>query len=191
MLAALWILSESKLRQFFLPNASIIANMAVFYLMLLPMPFLIYINHIQAHRYQKWYVLLCVANVADFVISTGLQVLEIYDFIDTIMLTYIILMIEILFVTLTIIIDWHKGLTEYHLISLGFLGMIVCGIVELIWQYQRFIKTTGIMMNFGLFILVVMASIQTAQEIIRLEKEKQLAIMMGKYKADFLASMSH
>ena len=191
MLAALWILSESKLRQFFLPNASIIANMAVFYLMLLPMPFLIYINHIQAHRYQKWYVLLCVANVADFVISTGLQVLEIYDFIDTIMLTYIILMIEILFVTLTIIIDWHKGLTEYHLISLGFLGMIVCGIVELIWQYQRFIKTTGIMMNFGLFILVVMASIQTAQEIIRLEKEKQLAIMMGKSKADFLASMSH
>ena len=69
--------------------------------------------------------------------------------------------------------------------------MIVSGIVEMIWQYQRFIKTTGIMMNIGLFILIIMASIQTGREIIGLEKEKQLAVMMSKSKADFLASMSH
>ena len=191
MLTTLWILSESKLRQFFFPNVSVVANMAVFFLMLLPLPLLLYMNHIQAYRYQKWYVLLCVANIVDFVISTGLQLLEIYDFVDTIFITYVILLIEILFVSVTIVIDWYKKIGEYRLIAVGVFGMIVSGIVEMIWQYQRFIKTTGIMMNIGLFILIIMAFIQTGREIIGLEKEKQLAVMMSKSKADFLASMSH
>lgn len=191
MLTSLWILSESKLRQFFFPNMSVVANMAVFFLMLLPMPFLLYLNHIQAYRYQKWYMLLCTANIVDFVITTGLQLFEIYDFVDTISITYGIVLMEILFVLGTIVLDWYKKIGEYRPIAVGIFGIIVTGIMEIIWQYLRLIKPTGIMLDIGLFIMIIMAAIQAGQEVIGLEKEKQLAVMMSKSKADFLASMSH
>ena len=57
LLGAVWMLGESKLRQLFVSNASILSNMCFFVVMLCPVPIMFYIDSVQQGRYRK--MLLC------------------------------------------------------------------------------------------------------------------------------------
>lgn len=83
ILGAVWMLGESKLRQLFVPNASILSNMCFLVVMICPIPIMFYIDSVQQGRYRKVYhVAECIICV-NFVICTILQVLNIADFIST------------------------------------------------------------------------------------------------------------
>ena len=64
---AMWMLAESKLRQFLLPNNSVYGSIAFFAVMIIPLPFYIYIDSIQNHRYQKCYRFMCAVTIVEYV----------------------------------------------------------------------------------------------------------------------------
>ena len=83
ILGAVWMLGESKLRQLFVSNASILSNMCFFVVMICPIPILFYIDSVQQGRYRKVYHVAECITCVNFVLCTALQVLNIADFIST------------------------------------------------------------------------------------------------------------
>ncbi len=192
LLTATWIIAESKLRQFLLPNNSVFGSMAFFAIMLIPFPFLIYMDSIQHKRYQKRYIILGGISTGIFVGCTGLQVFNIVDFLDTLFLMNGMLLLCCLVVGMTMIKDAKNGeLKEYRSIAMGAVGIIISCCVEIIWVYQNAYQLRGVMISCGLVFLLFMASIKTAKDLMEIEKETSIALMVGKSKADFLANMSH
>ena len=81
ILGAVWMLGESKLRQLFVSNASILSNMCFFVVMICPIPILFYIDSVQQGRYRKVYHVAECTTCVNLVLCTALQVLNIADFI--------------------------------------------------------------------------------------------------------------
>ena len=77
------MLGESKLRQLFVSNASILSNMCFFVVMICPIPILFYIDSVQQGRYRKVYHVAECITCVNLVLCTALQVLNIADFIST------------------------------------------------------------------------------------------------------------
>lgn len=188
----LWMIAESKLRQFLLPNNSVFGSIAFFAVMIMPLPFIIYMDSTQKRRYHKWYILMGGICIAEFVICTILQLCNIKDFIDTMLYMHIVLGLMFVLAAGTILVDMsQKRLDDYRLVAYGFLGVIITGSVEIIWVYLNISHTRGVMIGIGLLFLLTMASLKTGRDLMKREKEIHLAVMMGKSKADFLANMSH
>lgn len=91
ILGAVWMLGESKLRQLFVSNASILSNMCFFVVMICPIPILFYIDSVQQGRYRKVYHVAECITCVNFVLCTALQVLNIADFISTMFLSHMVI----------------------------------------------------------------------------------------------------
>ena len=184
---------ESRIRQFFLPNASVASYVGFFLTMLIPYPFIVYVNRVQKGRYEKVYhgFSLCVA--ANFAISTVLQLCKVVDLADTVIVSFAIIIIMLIIIVTTICLDIKKRkISEYGVVIFGFIAMILVAVWE---TYITFIPESpyhgGVGLSFGLIIFLFMAVFKTAKDLLEMEKEKQKAIVAGEAKATFLANMSH
>ncbi len=192
LIASVWLIAESKLRQIFLPNSTIASDVGFFMIMLLPFPFLAYINKIQRCRYEKWYTLIGICAAANYVISTGLQLADIKDFSETMGVAHIIIIALIVLLFATVIIDiTKKHISEYKEVALGLAGLMIAGVFEVFMVYDKFAIYNGMALCIGLAFLFFMAVIQTGKDLLELEKEKQIAVAASESRAMFLANMSH
>lgn len=192
LLASTWILAESRLRQFILPNSTVAMNMGFLMIMLLPYPFSSYLNKIQKYRYGKVYGAVQICAIINCVVAVMLQVLNIKDFFETMGISHVILIGMILLMVITIIIDAHKGyIEEYKEVVFGFVGLMVAGIWEIGLVYVNNSNHNGIALCIGLVFLLFAAGMKAGRDVLRSEKEKQIAITASESKANFLANMSH
>jgi len=190
---SLAMLSESRIRQLFLPNSSMAAHVGFLLTILIPYPFMVYICRLQKRRYEKIYKLCSWFVAANFFVSVLLQMLGIADLADTSIVAYGSIIVMIFIMAITIVIDTVKGKVQEY-------GEVVIGIVVMIfvaaWEvYINFVPEVaihgGVLLSFGLLGLLVTAIFKTAREMLAVEKEKQMAIAAGNAKAQFLANMSH
>lgn len=191
-LASLWLICESKLRQFFLPNSTIAMYMGFFIIMILPYPFLMFINNVQERRYEKTCSVVAVCAIINFIACTLLQLLNIKDFFETMTSSHIVLIATILFIIATILIDAKRGyMKQYQPVAIGCVCFLLSGIGEVCQSYITNAKYNGIALCIGLVILLMMAVVNVGKDILSIEKEKQVAIASSESKAQFLANMSH
>ena len=192
LLASLLMLTESMVRQFYLPNLSVASNMGFFVTKLLPYPFLVYVDMIQRHRYRKYYMAAAVCVIANFCLSTALHILGIVDFLDSMFLDYGMIMLAIFLGYGSMMIDVWKGkIKEYWEVAVGLLGLTLAAVLEIYLVYHPTSKDGGVALGAGLCFLLAMASLKTGRDMQVIEKEKQRAVVAGEAKAQFLAHMSH
>ena len=173
ILGAVWMLGESKLRQLFVSNASILADMCFFAVMLCPVPVLFYIDSVQQGRYRKIYHVAECITCANFVICTVLQVLDIADFITTMFLSHLVIAGTFLTILITIIRDIIRGTAKkYKLPLIGIVAVIIAVILEMTEVY-RAVSMSGIFVGAGLMVLLVVTLIQTTDHIHELELARQ------------------
>lgn len=173
ILGAVWMLGESKLRQLFVSNASILADMCFFAVMLCPVPVLFYIDSVQQGRYRKIYHVAECITCANFVICTVLQVLDIADFITTMFLSHLVIAGTFLTILITIIRDIIRGTAKkYKLPLIGIVAVIIAVILEMTEVY-RAVSMSGIFVGAGLMVLLVVTLIQTMDHIHELELARQ------------------
>jgi len=120
-------------------------------------------------------------------------VFGIVDLADTSIVAYGSIIVMILIMAITIALDTVKGkLQEYGEVAIGIIAMIFVTACEV---YINFVPEVaihgGVLLSFGLLVLLVTAIFKTAREMLEVEKEKQMAIAAGNAKAQFLANMSH
>lgn len=184
---------ESRIRQFFMPNVSIASHVGFLMTILIPYPFIVYVNRVQKGRYEKCYNALSLCVAANFVVSVLLQILNILGLEDTMVVSYGMIIIMLVIMSVTIVLDIKKGrIGEYGEVVFGFIAMIIVAIWE---TYITFVPETsypgGVALSFGLIILLFMAGFKTAKDMLAVEKEKQMAIAAGEAKEKFIANMSH
>ena len=173
LLGAVWMLGESKLRQLFVSNASILSNMCFFVVMLCPVPIMFYIDSVQQGRYRKVYhVAECITYV-NFVLCTALQVLNIADFISTMFLSHMVIAGTFLTIFITICRDLIQGTAKHYKLPLiGLVAAMIAVMLEVTAVY-RVVSLSGIFIATGLVVLLVVTLIQTMDRIRELELARQ------------------
>lgn len=193
MLASLWVIAESRLRQLLFPNNSVIASMSYIALMLVPFPFTIYINNLQKRRYERMYFGFLMLVALNNFVCILLQALEKVDFVESMAAMIAMIVVMVLIALITILIDWRKKLLEeYRLVAIGCIGIVFSGILTIycmnVFDGDNYI---GLPLCAGLSFLLIMASIAAARFVVDAEKEKQKALEASASKVSFLTRMSH
>ena len=173
ILGAVWMLGESKLRQLFISNASILSNMCFFVVMLCPVPIMFYIDSVQQGRYRRVYHVAECITCVNFVLCTALQVLNIADFISTMFLSHLVIAGTFLTIFITICRDLIKGTAKHYKLPLiGLVAAMIAVMLEVTAVY-RVVSLSGIFIATGLVVLLVVTLIQTMDRIRELELARQ------------------
>ncbi len=190
--ASSWMIAESRLRQFIMPNGTMAVYLGFFMIMLLPYPLAAYINKVQKCRYQKAYSLISVAIVINCIFATTMQILGIKDFFETMLISHGIIISLIIIMTTTIILDIRRGyVKEYQAVAIGFAGLMAAGLGEIGMVYINSSQYNGIPLCLGLVFLLFAAGMKTRKDIFVAEQERKIAIAASESKAQFLANVSH
>ena len=190
--AAIWLIVNSVFRQILFPNISVTAELPFYMVMLLPLPFMIYMNSVQKNRYQKAYTVFCICAISYTLLCSGLHMAGIRDLYKTFPIVAGGCLLCILFIFATIIMDIRKKhIKEYYFVALGILGAIISATVQLVTYFGRKEIFSGSVLAIGLIILLVCSVINTVKNIFTIEQEKRAAVLANEAKGQFLASMSH
>ena len=191
-LAAVWLMTHSDFRQLLFPNVSVVGDMTFFMVMLLPFPFILYINQVQKGRYQKLFIGVMCIEVVNFVLCTTLHVINKVDFADSFTLMAVVSFISIASMIGTILADICKGkIKEYWLVSLGVAGSCLGAVIQILLYFQRTVLFHGVMIVIGLIFLLVVSFFDAIRNILEEEKHTEKVIAAGEAKARFLANLSH
>lgn len=193
LVASIWLIGNSVFRQIFFPNISVASDITFYCIMLIPIPFLVYMNSIQQGRYQRIYVGVGWVSAVNLVGCTILQVSGWKDFTDTITCMEAVDFLVIAVVLLMMLLDlYHKKIREYLWIAVGILGVCFAAVAQmLLYSFKTDIPFQGIILAVGLVFLLVMAVFSTMRGILHMERERSEALMASEAKAKFLANMSH
>ncbi|MCM1159808.1 MAG: response regulator [Roseburia sp.] len=192
LMTAVWLITNSTFRQLLFPNLSIINDMTFLMIMLLPLPYLLYMNEIQKDRYRCAYQVLEGIGIVNFFLCCGLHMSGLSDFTDTIIYVSAFCILSIVLLLVTILLDLHKKLIrEYTFVAIGMIGVCVAGFAQIIIYFQRIIGFNGVILAAGLIFLLIFSTISTVFEVMDMDREKQRAQQSSESKGRFLANMSH
>lgn len=190
--AAVWLITNSTFRQLIFPNLSVINDITFLMIMLLALPFLLYMNEVQKDRYGRGYRILESIVIANFFLCSLLHMTEICDFTDTIRYVSALCVISIVWMIVTILLDVRKGkIGEYRFVAIGMLGICVAAFAQILIYFHKPDLFNGVILALGLIFLLGFSTISTIHEIMDMEREKQQALLASESKGRFLAKMSH
>ena len=173
LMGAAWMLGESKLRQLWIPNVSILSAVCFLVILLCPVPVLIYMDSVQKKRYTRMYHTIGYAAVADFVVCTLLHLAGVKDFIETLPVSQGILVITFLAVCTTFGIDFfRKRAGEYGLTLIGMLIAMMSVVVEVVSTYYV-VVLSGIFTGIGMLVLLFANIVRTVQSVRDMEIQKK------------------
>ena len=192
LIASIWLIAESRLRQLVFPNNSVASDVGFLMVILMPYPFLAYVNVIQKRRYQKVYMAMSAISIANFVFATIFHFGNIMDFSQTMGVSHGIIILMIGIFTVTVMNDVCKGdVKDYPEVAVGIGGVMLAGIQEIYLVYDKASLYNGVALCLGMVFLLFTAGIKTGRDMLKIEKEKHLAIVANESKSKFLANMSH
>lgn len=192
-IGAAWVLSNSIFRQLYTRNVSIMADMPFFMVMLLPIPFIIFVNEAQNRRYGNlcfFCTWICSLNVffCTILFITGSVTLS-----GSFKFSSVCVILSVVLVIVTMIIDFKKKLMDgYILIAMGLIILAICAIVQIVlYFFDHSSVFSGFVMSVGLFIFLLFSIAHTIKQLLRTEADKLDALEASKAKGKFLANMSH
>ncbi len=192
MLCSVWMLSEMEFRQLLFHNVSTLAYMTYISIMLIPVPFVLYINEIQKDRYKKIFAIPLTYAMVVFIMAVVLQIFNVVEFLQILPFAHIGIAFSSVCIIVTVLNDIRNGkIKEYIYVGIGILGLVVATFIEIILYYMNITVTIGAALVIGLMFLLVMAIIKTGQDLMESENLKKEAIMAREAQTRFLANMSH
>lgn len=173
LMGATWMIGESKLRQLWIPNVSILAALCFIIVMICPLGILLYVDTVQKSRYHRIYRWIELAACINFVVSVTLQLTGKADFIETLPGSHVVLSVTFVAIFVTFIRDMlHGGSRDYHLALVGMVIALVSALIEMVSVY--FVVTiSGLFIGTGLVILLFLNLIRTVRSVRNLERLRQ------------------
>lgn len=191
-LTAVWIITNSLFRQLMFNNLSVVNDIPFLMILMLPFPFVFYVNSVQKNRYRKVYIALSTFLIIDFVVCVVLHVTRKVDYADTISVMAAICLLTIAIIGITVLCDIKNGkIKQYFWVAIGLFSAFIASCIQIGVYFLRIVDTSGIFLAFGLMLLIIASIIGTIRSIIEMDRAKDRAEMKSKTKADFLANMSH
>lgn len=173
LMGAAWMLGESKLRQLWVPNTSVLSVVCFLVILLCPIPLLLYMDSVQKKRYTGIYRVITYAAVVDFIVCCLLHVTGVKDFIETLPISQILLVITFITVCITFGIDmFQKRAGEYGLTLIGMMIAMLAVIVEVISVYYV-VVVSGIFIGAGMLVLLFANIVRTVQSVRNMEIQRK------------------
>ncbi len=193
IIGAVWVLSNSIFRQLYTRNISVMSDTPFLMVMIMPLPFIVFINSLQKGRYQKALMVCSLIEVTNFAICGVLFVAGKVPLIQSFGVTAACTLVSIVIFFSTIFVDLRKGLLgSYIYVALGFALLAVAAVVQLLaYQFAHNGIFSGLFMAFGLFGFMMCSIIHTIKQLINIRLEANELVYINKAKDDFLANMSH
>ena len=193
IVGAMWVLSNSIFRQLYTTNISVMSNIPFLMVMIMPLPFLIFIDSLQKGRYQKVLKLTAFMEIANFIVFSILFVTGDVSLIDSFLSSAFCALVSIIVMFTTMILDLKKHLLKtYKFVAAGFGVLAVAAVVQIfVYQFSHNGIFSGLFMAFGLFGFMICSIIHTIKQLISVRVESNELIHISKAKDDFLANMSH
>lgn len=190
--AAVWLITNSTFRQLLFPNLSIVNDITFLMIMLLALPYLLYMDTIQKGRYRMVYQPMEGISIGICLVCSFLHMTNICDFTDTIRYVSGFCILSILLMLVTILLDIRKGkVREYAFVAIGMIGVCIAAFIQIVIYFWRVHLFNGVILAVGLIFLLVFSTISTIREIVYMDREKQKALQASESKGKFLANMSH
>lgn len=193
ILGACWVLSNSIFRQLYTRNISVMSDMPFLMVMVMPLPFLIFINSLQKGRYKKLLIICSIIELSNAGICMLLFLIGKVNLVDSFTSSAICSLISILTMISTVIIDIVKHqVYEYRFVAIGFFLLAIAASFQLV-LYQAFHNGvfSGLIMSVGLFGFLICSIIHTIKQLIGIRVESSEIAHISKAKDDFLANISH
>ena len=193
ILGACWVLSNSVFRQLYTKNMSIMQAIPFLMVMIMPLPFLVFVNSLQQNRYRKLIGMAGAIEIINFVICTTLFVSGVVSITRSFVPSALcaILSIIVMFVTLFRDLRAHK-IHTYKYVAIGFALLAISAVIQIgAYQFAHNGVFSGLFMAFGLFAFMICAIIHTIKQLIGIRVDANEAMHVSKIKDDFLANMSH
>ena len=173
LLAAAWMLGESKLRQLLVPNASALSQLCFLMIMLGPLPMIYYIDSIQNKRHWKLLRWMEYVTILDFVVCCMLHLTGMVDFIQTLPVSQGILAVILILVTGTVCYDLYHGyIRKNRYILVGLFVAVASVVVESLAVYFV-VSISGIFIGIGMLVLFFVNLVRTISQVRDLERTRQ------------------
>lgn len=173
LLAAAWMLGESKLRQLLVPNASALSQLCFLMIMLGPLPIIYYIDSIQDKRHWKLLRWMEYVTILDFVVCCILHLTGMADFIQTLPVSLGILAAILILVTGTVCYDLYHGyIRKNRYILVGLFVAVASVVVESLAVYFV-VSISGIFIGIGMLVLFFVNLVRTISQVRDLERTRQ------------------
>lgn len=172
IMGAAWMLGESKLRQLLFPNSSTLSALCFVMIMLVPIPILFYADSTQQGRYRRFHQVLGCIAVANFIVCTILHVTGIADYIETLMVSQIILAVTFVstFITFYKYIKLGTSRSD-RLILIGLSAVMISAIIEGLSVYFV-VSISGMFTGIGMIILLFIAVLRTIRNVHNMETQR-------------------
>lgn len=192
LLGAVWNITNSPAGQMFFNNSPAVADFAFFAILLMPLPFLFYMNEVQKGRYCKWYRITEIFLAIECIVFIGLHYFRLYDFRNHFLPVAICFLLFVLAVAGTILSDiLHGYIREYFIVAAGMVCVWITVFIRIVSYIQRNNVTSAGVLPAGLIILLLLAAANTIRGLVNMERKRQQALMASEAKGRFLANMSH
>ena len=192
LITTAWMISDSFLYPLVFKHYYIDGVISYLLCMLIPMPFLIYMNGLQHGRYAKWYAILQTVTAASFILWTCLHFTGVFAFHNSLpYLDTILALVIVACVVITIIDIVHGNVREYLYTAVGFLGFSILSFLQIIVIFTMDLNNDGVLLLFGLLFMLICVVLQQLHDLAAADREKRRAMELSDAKTRFLASMSH
>lgn len=173
VMGAVWMLGESKLRQFLVPNASALGSLCFVMILLCPLPILFFADSLQKGLHHRFYVCLGSIAMINFAVCTILTAAGIADYIETMPVSHGILAITVatIFVHLFQYIRTEKNKAD-RLLLIGLLAAILCIAVETTSVYFVTLMS-GLFVGAGMLILLFVNIVRAIKNVQDIELKRQ------------------
>ncbi|MCR4960117.1 MAG: response regulator [Lachnospiraceae bacterium] len=189
---AAWTVTNSFLYPFIYGHYHIEGFFNYLFCLLMPFPLVFYVDILQKRRYHRIMNAIIIASTINFLIWPILHITNIFSLSDALVYINIFLGIMIVISMGILVVDVRKKkAAEYRYTLIGFVGLLVFGLVELVLLNFFFSSHDDVPMQIGLTFLLTMSVVQQIYDLRKIIVEKQQAIDMSNAKTNFLASMSH
>ena len=193
VLGACWVLSNSVFRQLYTKNISVMSDIPFLMVMIMPLPFLVFVNSLQKNRYIKAIRAVSILEIANFCLCLLLLVAGKKTLVESFIFSALCALVCILTILVTIILDIRKHLLRsYIFVAVGFAVLAVAAVIQIVvYQFAHNGVFSGLFMALGLFGFMICAIIHTIKQLIGIRLEANEMKVISKAKDEFLANMSH
>lgn len=193
IIGACWVLSNSIFRQLYTRNISVISDTPFLMVMVMPLPFLVFIDSLQNGRYRKIIGAAGIITTINLIVCSVLFVAGKVPLTKSFISSAICVLISIVAMIISIVFDIRRHLIRsYIFVAVGFAVLAAAAVIQItVYQFAHNGVFSGLFMALGLFGFMICSIIHTIKQLIGIRLEANELVHINKAKDDFLANMSH
>ena len=172
LVAAVWMLGESKIRQLLVPNPTALSSLCFVMILLCPVPISYYVDTLQEGRHKKAFAVIEDLAFLNLIICSALHITGYADYIEMLPIAQAAIGVTVFLVAATFIWDLRRGYRIDGYAAAGIIVALTAVVIETASVYFV-VSISGVFIGSGMIILLILCLIRTIRNIWKIESNKQ------------------